>query len=327
MIKQNERLKELIKRLKNNLDDFYNTFGVPDILSNSKIFEILIANGLGHILIPGHSGSRDAKDKNDNEFEYKHYKETSSNHTWTFNDFTDTTIEKLNQVKAVIFAHIDDKQKVPKFDWYYSVPGQIISKYLKENTGKIKNARKMVNVSQKQIENGMDIERTVNKNGYESGMYYKWLNEIFQIADEMESITGTKGILTSNKFWEILVSIILGHKVLSEQLGHDAIDGAGNYYEYKIAKNYSWNFQDISDKVLDKYKNDKNIILAVADKVNMEITEIFNADSLKTIKLLKQKLRYKKSLFKSKGKKLRRLQVSLTKGDLKILKAKKIYSL
>ena len=70
-------------------------YQVDDIYSNSKIYEILIANQFDHRIIPGHSGSRDAKDLNGNEIEYKHYKESSSNHTWTFNDFSDTTIEKL----------------------------------------------------------------------------------------------------------------------------------------------------------------------------------------------------------------------------------------
>ena len=43
------------------------------------------------------------------EYEYKHYKELSSNHSWTFNDFSDTTINKLNsELISVIFAHIDD---------------------------------------------------------------------------------------------------------------------------------------------------------------------------------------------------------------------------
>src|SRR3990167_11487494 len=109
----------LINQLKQLQSDFHATFGVTDIITNSKIFEILIADSLNHILIPGHSGSRDAKDSDGGEFEYKHYKESSSNHTWTFNDFSDTTIKKLNNVKAVIFAHINDiNLTLPKFDLY-----------------------------------------------------------------------------------------------------------------------------------------------------------------------------------------------------------------
>lgn len=315
----------LVKRLKDIQDDFFDKFGVTDIISNSKIFEILIANDLNHILIPGHSGSRDAKNEKGGEYEYKHYKESSSNHSWTFNDYTDTTIEKLKNTEAVIFAHIDDSAVFPKFDWYYNISGQIISKYLFEQTKPIRNTRKMINVSPKQIEDNLGIQKSYNNYDCKKGRYYKWLDEIYKIAKEIEKITGTKEILTSNKFWEILVSLILGHKVLSEQLGHDAIDNQNNYYEYKVAKNYSWNFQDISKKVLEKYKQDNKIILAIADKNKFEIQKIYAADPLKTIRRLKTKLREKKARYKEQGKALRRLQVSLSKGDIKKIRAKLIY--
>jgi len=80
-----DRLKELFNELKKIQSFFVEKYGVDDIYSNSKIFEILIANELNHILIPGHSGSKDAKDEDGNEYEYKHFKETSGNHSWTFN--------------------------------------------------------------------------------------------------------------------------------------------------------------------------------------------------------------------------------------------------
>ena len=245
-------IEVLIKRLKEIQDAFFKRFGVTDIISNSKIFEILIANDLGQILIPGHSGSRDAKDESGKEFEYKHYKESSSNHTWTFNDYTDTTIAKLKLTKAVIFAHINDSELFPKFDWYYNVPGQIISDYLFEKTKSIKNARKMINVSSKQIEQNLGIKKTLNNYDCKKGKYYEWLDEIYKIAKQIEKITGTKEVLTSNKFWEVLTALILGHKVLSEQSGHDALDNDGNFYEYKVAKNSSWNFQDISKNLRPK---------------------------------------------------------------------------
>lgn len=318
-------LKVLIKRLKKIQDEFFNEFGVTDIISNSKIFEIIIANDLNHILIPGHSGSRDAKDEQGGEYEYKHYKESSSNHSWTFNDYTDSTIDKLQKIEAVIFAHIDDSGVFPKFDWYYNIPGKVISEYLIEKTRPIKNVRKMINVSPKQIEENLNIQKLYNKNDCKKGRYYKWIKEIFEIAKEIEKITGTKEVLTSNKFWEILVALILEHKVLSEQLGHDAMDDRGRYYEYKVAKNYSWNFQDISKKVLDKYRGDDKIILAVVDKDNFKITEIYAADPLKTIRALKRKLRQKKERFKQQNKILRRLQVSLSRGDIKKIRAKLIY--
>ena len=73
---------------------------------------------------------------------------------------------------------------------------------------------------------------------------------IYNIIQELEYITRTKNLLTSNKFWELLVALNLNHTVNSEQGGregaHDATDKFGNTYEYKVSKNYSWNFQDIS---------------------------------------------------------------------------------
>lgn len=131
--------------------DFLNEFQVDDIFSNSKIYEIIIANTLGHNLIPGHSGSKDANDNKGNIFEYKHYKETSSYHTWTFNDYTDQTIQKLNDC-TVIFAHIDDTIFPAKFDWYYKVEGNVISEFMKNATKKIQNTRKMINISRNNIE-------------------------------------------------------------------------------------------------------------------------------------------------------------------------------
>ncbi|MFA6919238.1 MAG: hypothetical protein WC244_04015 [Patescibacteria group bacterium] len=323
----NKSLDSLILRLKDIQDDFFKHFGVTDIISNSKIFEIVIANDLGHILIPGHSGSRDAKNENGGEFEYKHYKESSSNHTWTFNDFTDTTIVKLASIESVIFAHIDDSDLFPKFDWYYNVPGKLISKYLEEKTKAIKNHRKMINVGSKQIEENFHLQKTFNSYDCKCGNYYNWLNEICNIAKKIEEITGTKEVLTSNKFWEILVALILNHRALSEQLGHDAVDDQGRFYEYKVSKSNSWNFQDISDKVLDKYKNDYKIILAVVDKDEFKIKKIYEVNSLLTIKKLKKKLSDKKAKYKQMGKVLRRLQISLSMGDLKELKTKQIYPL
>src|SRR3990167_4004829 len=120
IMQNNNDVNGLIKQLKQILGIFIKRFGFRELITNSKIFEVLIADSLDHILIPGHSGSRDAKDKSENEFEYKHYKESSSNHTWTFNDFSDTTIAKLITAKAVIFAHIQDMNTpFPVFDWYY----------------------------------------------------------------------------------------------------------------------------------------------------------------------------------------------------------------
>jgi len=320
-----KQLNNLIDELRNLQLDFFNRFGVNDIISNSKIFEIIIANDLNHLLIPGHSGSRDAKNENGGEYEYKHYKESSSNHSWTFNDYTQSTISKLKNIESVIFAHINDQSVRPKFDWYYEVPGNIIADYLDLKTKKIKNTRKMINVSPKQIEDNLNIQKSFNEYISKNGNYYLWIKRIYNIAKEIEDITGTKEVLTSNKFWEVLVALIMGHSVLSEQSGHDAKDSNNNFYEYKVSKSYSWNFQDISKKVLEKYKSDNKIILAVVDKSEFKIKIIYEVDPIKTIRILKKKLREKKVRFKEKGKKIRRLQISLSKGDIKKIKAKIIY--
>lgn len=319
---ENKEVRELINNLKRIQKNFYIKFGVKDIYSNSKFFEILIADVFNHELIPGHSGSRDAKDKF-GEYEYKHYKETSCNHTWTFNDFSDTTIKKLCGVKAVVFAHIDDTKKIPVFNWCYIVPGGIISNYLKKKTVNIKNKRKMINISRKQIEKEMRIKKTLIKIK-PKGKYSEFFYEIFNIAMKIEDITNTKNILTSNKIWEVLVGIKLNHKVLSEQKKFDAIDSEGKNYEYKVSKTYSFNFEDISDNVLKKFINVEKIILAIIDKEKMEIVHLYYADPGLVVKKLIEKLKAKKERYLSKGKEIRRLQVSLSKGDLKEVAVKKI---
>ena len=328
---QKLRLKKLLLELKEIQYFFLEKYGVDDIYSNSKIFEILIANELNHILIPGHSGSKDAKDKSGNEFEYKHFKETSGNHSWTFNDYSDTTIEDLKRVEKVIFAHIDDTSFPPKLDWYIGVDGKACSDYLKYRTKELLerkpkghvNKRKMINFSAVQLEPDLKLTKTILREINKNGLYYNWLIKIYDIANQIEKITGVTQILTSNKFWELLVSLKLGHQVLSEQAGHDAVDGEGNFYEYKVSKTFSWNFQDISENVLNKYEKEKAIILAVVDKEKMEVVKIFEANPREIVKKLKEKLREKANRYASKGG-LRRLQVSLSQGDLKEIKAREI---
>lgn len=90
-------LRQLINRLK-VLADYFLSNGIDDIYTNSKIYEVLIAEQFGHQIINGHANTPDARDGNGEFYEYKHYKVSSSNHTWTFNDFTDRTIEKLYYV-------------------------------------------------------------------------------------------------------------------------------------------------------------------------------------------------------------------------------------
>lgn len=326
---KNKAIKNEINELKAIQDKIYEDYGVNDVLSNSKIYEVATANPLGHILIPGHSGSRDAKDEYDNEFEYKHFKESSSNHSWTFNDFSDTNIAKLRGTKSVIFAHINDVDyPYPgKFDWYYEVPGDMMSEYLLHYTQSIKNSRKMINVSPKQIETRLNLNKILVPSN--SGIYDKYLDDIYLATRKLEELTGVKNLLTSNKFWELIVSLELDHTVNPEQGGregaHDAYDAEGNAYEYKVSKTSSWNFQDISENVLNKYYNDKAIILAIVDKQEIEVREIYSADPKYVVPLLRKKLQDKIDRYLAKGTSIRRLQVSLSKSDLDLIKAEKLF--
>lgn len=293
---EKSRFSTLIEKYRKIQSDFLYAFGVDDIFSNSKIYEIVIANELGHNLIPGHSGSKDAKDDTGRIYEYKHYKETSSNHTWTFNDFSDTTIEKLNSCDYVIFAHIADGQFPELFDWYYKVAGKTVSIFLLEATKKITNTRKMINISRSNIEDAMGSAKTFVM-PIKTGKYSRWLNDIYSIERALEECTGVTHILTSNKIWEVLVAFELDHNVNSEQGGragvHDAFDKDGNEFEYKVSKTFSWNFQDISPNVLKKYLSDKAIILAVVDKTAIGITAIYYAEPKKVVSGLKQILNEK----------------------------------
>ncbi len=317
-------LEKLLAPLRDIQKYFLENYMVNDIWSNSKLYEIIIANKLGHKLIPGHSGSKDAKDDLGNIYEYKHYRESSSNHTWTFNDYSDTTIESLRSIKSVIFAHINDSRGTEVFDWYYDVPGNIMAEHLKQVTQRSTNTRKMWNVSHNQIEQ-LNISKTNTIiDSEKNGKYYEQLKKIFKIKKELEQLTSVSNILTSNKIWEVIVSAELGHSVNSEQGGragaHDAYDSEGNAYEYKVSKNHSWQFQDISENVLKKYLDDEEIILAVVDKTSIKLTALYSAKPGVVVKLLKKKLKEKRT----RNPNLRRLQVSLTKGNLQIINANKV---
>lgn len=325
-----QRLEEIFEEMRAIQKLFLIQHGVNDIWSNSKIFEVLQANTFGHTMIPGHSGSLDAKDDFGNEYEYKHFKETSSNHSWTFNDYSDATIEKLKQkVKAVLFTHIDDTQFPPKMDWSYYLKGEDVSKYLTTYTKGMKNARRMINISAKQLVSRTSSSKSVHNVDLSTGKYGAELERIFSLISELEALVQVENILTSNKFWEVLVSLPLGHTVNSEQGGragaHDAFDENGGDYEYKVSSTRSWNFQDISPAVLSKYLNCESIILAVVDKTNIDVLEIWTADPANVVPHLRKKLGEKGELYASLNKEVRRQQVSLTKGDLSKIGARKIF--
>lgn len=324
------KLNILIERMKSLQTTFYKEQGVNDLWSNSKVYEIIIANGLSHNLIPGHSGSRDAIDNNNIKYEYKHFKKLSSNHSWTFNDYSENTIKGLiDNEYRLIFARINDENYPPKFDWYYQIEGKDVGNYLAEATKSIKNNRKMINISENQIKRFLvSSEKIFVKNNYVQ-KYQMYLKEIFDITEALEKLTGVKNSLTSNKFWEIFIAYQLGHKVNSEQGGrkgaHDAYDEFGNSYEYKVSKSFSWNFQDISNEVLDKYYNDAAIILAVVDKENFLVKAIFSVKPQIAVPFIKEKLKTKMNKLKIQNKEIRRKQISLSKGDLKFLQSSKLF--
>jgi len=205
--------------------------------------------------------------------------------------------------------------------------GKTVSAFLFKATKRITNTRKMINISRNNIENVMGSARiTVHPD--KVGKYSKWLNDIYSVEKALEKCTNVTHILTSNKIWEVLIAVELNHNVNSEQGGragaHDAYDKEGNEFEYKVSKTFSWNFQDISPNVLRKYLSDKAVILAVVDKTEIKVKAIFTASPQKVVKRLKEKLSEKKTKYKSQGKVLRRLQVSLSKGDLKKINARQI---
>ncbi len=308
---------------------FLTEYGVNDIWSNSKIYEVLIANALGHHMVPGHSGSLDAADDDGNEYEYKHFKETSSNHSWTFNDYSDTTIEKLRTYTcAVVFAHINDSVWPGSLDWSYILPGPTVAEYLATYTVGMTNARRMINLSARQIEERTGFTKQYFSPRVEEGPYGTELTKIFALTKRLEALVGVSNILTSNKFWEVLVSLPLGHRVNSEQGGragaHDAMCAEGRDYEYKVSKSRSWNFQDISPAVLEKYYGCEEIVLAIVDKTQIEVREIWFADPARVIARLEQKLDERRQRVAAQGKQLRRLQVSLSAGDVSQIEARRV---
>lgn len=323
------KLVKLISEMREIQKEFLEQHGVNDIWSNSKIYEVLQANTLGHTLIPGHSGSLDAKDGNGNEFEYKHFKKSSSNHSWTFNDYSETTIAKLREkVHAVIFAHINDDTYPPIMDWSYEGSGSQIADYLDIHTKALNNTRRMINISENQLLARTSLKRTSHKSELESGLYGAQLERIFQIISDLEELVEVKGILTSNKFWEVLVSLPLGHTVNSEQGGrsgdHDAWDENGGDYEYKVSSSRSWNFQDISEAVLKKYLHCEEIVLAIVDKPNISLIEVWMAKPNRVVSRLEEKLAEKIQNYEANGKEVRRLQVTLSAGDLAAIGATKV---
>jgi len=312
-------LWKLINKLK-KMSDFFNENGIFDIYTNSKIYEVLIANQLGHQIINGHAYSPDAFDEDGNCYEYKHYKKSSSNHTWTFNDYTIRTINRLYRIKSVYFVVIDDKYVIPEIEKIYIVSGEEVAEYLKVKELGIENHRKMINISANQITDQMpfkliskhDIDSLNFASSWKCSQYYAALNEIFITAGEIKKIINVDGILTSNKLWELLVAYKMGHKINPEQKKHDAYDIKGRTYEYKVSIRPLWIFQDISDNVLESYFNDEKIILAIVDKGAFIVQHILMCQPKAIIEILNRKLIDKKDRFSE----IRRLTASIGMRDV-----------
>lgn len=280
-----KNLNQLLAELK-ELSDYFYAKGIEDIYTNSKIYEVLMAYSFNHEIVNGHAYTSDAMDQLGNMYEYKHFKLSSSNHSWTFNDFSDKTIEQLNKVHNVYFSVINDSYIYPRIIKTYSVSGRNVAKYLELATLSITNTRKMINISEVQIKNNMDYELIPIKNRKPSNALF----DVFYTAHELEQITKIRGILTSNKLWELLVGIQLNHSVNSNQKKYDASDEFRNTYEYKVSSNARWTFQDISENVLDSYLYDNCIILAVVNKKDFLVEKIYACKPFAVVSILKSKL-------------------------------------
>jgi hypothetical protein len=328
-MRTSNQIEILIEQMRVIQQSFLVQYGVNDIWSNSKIYEVLQANTLSQQMIPGHSGSLDAKDSLGREYEYKHFKESSSNHSWTFNDYSEATIEKLSRhTHEVIFAHINDRIYPPVMDWAFHATGGQVADYLGVFTQGMTNRRRMINISPNQLRERLGLRELRYAKSLNEGPYAKDLVKIFKLVSDLEEIVGVENILTSNKFWEVLVSLPLGHVVNSEQGGragaHDAFDSHGGDYEYKVSSSRSWNFQDISPAVLKKYLNCEEIVLAIVDKPGIRVSQVWFAKPHAVVARLQEKLRVKELSYAARGKEIRRQQASLSAGDLVKISARRI---
>lgn len=301
-------LGQLLNRLR-VLANYYLINGIEDIYTNSKIYEVFIAEQFGHEIINGHANTPDARDENGEYYEYKHYKLSSSNHTWTFNDFTNRTIEKLYYVKEVYFTVINDEYTIPNIEKIYVVSGEEVARYLEEKTKHIYNLRKMINISPMQIMNNMSYY-ILEKN---KTVCSRKLKEIFLTVSRIEEITGVDGILTSNKLWELLVAYKLNQNVNSEQKKHDAYDKLGRTYEYKVSSTPMWTFQDITRNVLDRYLDDEEIVLAVVDKKRFLVKKVYFCNPSAIVSILQYKLQCRMNSNKT----IRRLSSSIGMQDVR----------
>lgn len=301
------KLEQLIYRLKELSDYFYDN-GIEDVYTNSKIYEVLISEQFNHQIINGHAHTPDAEDDFGALYEYKHFKLSSSNHTWTFNDFSDMTIENLFSVNKVLFTVVNDEPVIPRIERIYLVSGEEVADYLRIHTQHITNTRRMVNISPSQIINNMSYEIYDPTQTICSGP----LQEIFTTANLIEQMIRVDGILTSNKLWELLVAYELGHNINPDQKKHDAYDQFDRTYEYKVSSRRSWTFQDITTNVLNSYLQDEKIVLAVVDKKSFRVVEVCYCDPDAMVSILENKLQEKIEHMEM----INRLSVTIGVGDI-----------
>lgn len=309
-------IDSIFEELKKIQDELGSITGEYNIYSSSKIYEIIIANMFGHNIVTGAHGA-DAQSYND-FYEYKHYKESSSNHTWTFNDYSQDTLEKLKS-KTVFFVHIEDVKYDNPFnyiDWYYKVNGDAIAEYISNWAKKSDNQRKMVNISALQLERNCKADKIYPTNDCSNGHYSAYIKRIFECINYLEKMTKTTNLLTSNKLWELFLANKLGHRINSKQGGtggkHDAEDFNNRKFEYKISQTTSWVFEDISDAVIDNMRLLDGIYVATVDKRYFTARRIFLLDTKKTMDFLARKRDAMINKKKKENKPIKRLNVTLS---------------
>lgn len=295
--------------------DFGDVTGEYDIYTNSKVYEIVIANYLDYNTIKGHSKSFDAE-KDGNFAEIKHYKKSSKNHTWTFNDYSNETLAHL-ETEDVFFCFIDDESEdlANSFKWFYKVSGLDVADYIRTKSEHLTNTRSMINISPKQVETFLHGKKALCCPVY-SGKYMKYLIDIYETVSELEQVSETYNLLTSNKLWELVLATELGHTVNCDQGGSTGLYDAFKdnlKYEYKIsARSNAWTFEDLSENVLNRLRSMHRIVVSRIDKSNFTVLGYFYLDPEKTCKYLQSILTKKIEEKKQKGKKLKRNNVHLT---------------
>lgn len=315
-----QTIDDFFENLKQLQEDFGKITGEYNIYTNSKFYEILIANQFNHTITNGAHGP-DATIQNI-KAEYKHYKESSSNHSWAFNDYSDNILNRLKDT-TVYFVHVNDKLHKDPFkfiDWYYVIDGHLVSQYIKEVSATSVNTRKMINIRRKQLNTYFKSSPIQETKYLDKGKYAYFIREIHKNIASLEKITNSQNLLTSNKLWELFLAQSLGHSINSKQGGsdgkHDASDNMYQKFEYKISTKSNWTFEDVSDNVIDSARELDGIYVATIDKRKFIIKMTYLLDTNKTLNYIKKKRDTMIEQKTKKNKAIRRLNVSISKKEL-----------